>query len=361
MKIASSHKYKSLHLHLLYHYVFAVTLLLTFFGVAFYWETMNVMHQADVRSHATFQHFLTHDRRVFMAILFFGALISLFAGVMITRRGLRSLSQMTETVRNITSSSLGERIDPATLPRELFGLGLAFNQMLGRIEDSFSRLKQMSADMSHELRTPIMNLIGQTEWMLSSSQVNDDYRSAQASNLEELQRMASIIENILFLARAENPQTELAKQDVDLGNEVDSVCEYYQAVADEKNIQMERHGGATIRVAQIMFKRLMSNVISNALKYTPDNGTVTVDIRDHDKDHILITVEDSGVGISAEHLPKLFDRFYRVDSSRSTDARGSGLGLAIVKSIVAMHHGSIQAISKPGVGTKIEIILCRVG
>lgn len=332
-------------------------LLLTYFGAAFYWETMNVMHQADARSHATFQHFLTHDRRVFMSVLFFGALFSLFAGVMITRRGLRSLSQMTETVRNITTSSLGKRIDPLTLPKELYGLGLAFNQMLDRIEDSFSRLKQMSADMSHELRTPIMNLIGQTEWLLSSNRSDGDYQVAQESNLEELQRMASIIENILFLARAENPQLELAKQEIDVGCEVDKVCEYYQAMADEKNIQLTRIGGANISAALVMFRRLMSNVISNALKYTPQNGLVTIKINDINEQHVVIIIEDSGVGIDAEHLPKLFDRFYRVDSSRSTDVRGSGLGLAIVKSIVDMHHGSIHADSRPGLGTRIEIVL----
>jgi len=379
LKSANNRKYKSIHLHLLYHYVFAVMILLSLIGVAFYWETVNVIHQADhefvvdelsdlqkalhgkqikspLKAHNSFQHFLIQDRRILMAILFAGALLSLLVGVLITRRGLRSLDELTETVRTITTSSLGKRVDPESLPKELSSLGQAFNQMLDRIEASFSRLKQMSADMSHELRTPIMNLIGQTELLLSYAHSDTDYRGAQASNLEELQRMASIIENILFLARAENPQIELTKYPISASDEIENICDYYQAAADEKQIQFIRQGEGILHADPVMFRRLMSNIVSNAVKYTREKGIVTICVAEKDE-KLEVTVEDTGIGIDAAHLPKLFDRFYRVDVSRTLEARGSGLGLAIAKSIVDLHRGDIWVVSELGVGSKINISL----
>jgi two-component system heavy metal sensor histidine kinase CusS len=242
------------------------------------------------------------------------------------------------------------------LPKELAPLGEAFNQMLDRIEISFARMHQMSADMSHELRTPITNLIGQTELLLSYEHSEMDYRNAQVSNLEELQRMASLVENILFLARAESQQPEIDKQVIQADAEIAKIIEYYQALAEDKHITITQQGNAMLRVNAVMFRRLLSNLISNAVKYTAPYGLVTVMVA-KEQSQVILTLTDNGMGIPRQHLPRLFDRFYRVDDARSAQVTGSGLGLSIVKSIVDLHQGTIKIESEAGVGSVIYITL----
>ncbi len=306
----------------------------------------------------SYQHAITHDRRIFVGLLVVGMLLSLLIGQYVTRRGLRSLDMLTDTVKTISTSSLNQRFDLQLLPKELSTLGESFNQMLDRIETSFARMHQMSADMSHELRTPITNLIGQTELLLSYNHSEADLRAAQSSNLEELQRMASLVENILFLARAESQQPEIDKQMIDAADEIAKICEYYQAISDEKNIKIIQEGHAQCRVNVVMFRRMINNLISNAVKYTLGQGEIHIKISRDDR-HVRILVADNGIGIAARHIPRLFDRFYRVDDARSAEISGTGLGLSIVKSIVDLHHGSITVLSETGVGTQIEVILPR--
>lgn len=304
----------------------------------------------------TYQHTITHDRRIFVVFLLAGMLLSLLLGKVVTSRGLRSLDILTNTVKTISTSSLHQRVNPDLLPSELTTLAKAFNQMLDRIETSFDRMHQLSADMSHELRTPINNLIGQTELLLSCDFSEADLRNALASNLEELQRMTSLIENILFLARAESQLPEIEKHEIDVMVEVNNICEYYQAFADDKNIQLETAGKATLRVNKVMFRRLMSNLISNAIKYSGSSTVVSIHVAENEG-KVSITVSDSGIGIAEQDIPRLFDRFYRVDDSRSATISGTGLGLAIAKSIVDLHHGSISVESVLNEGTRITVVL----
>lgn len=305
----------------------------------------------------SFQHTLISDRKFVSIAIISSIICSLFLGFFISNRGMRSLYALTDTVKNITSKSLHQRIDPKTLPTELNELGSAFNQMLDRIEASFDRLKQFSSDLAHELRIPINNLIGETEITLSRAHTLEEYEQVLASNLEEYQRISQLIENILFLSRAENPQLEIQKSAINIADEVAMVCEYYQAMADENGITISQQGSAEAVVNPIMFRRMISNLISNALKYTPSNGKITINIAETDSHAVSITISDTGIGIAEEHLPKLFDRFYRVDSARSQQSGGIGLGLAIVKSIVDIHHGLIQVFSEIDLGTRFEITL----
>lgn len=302
------------------------------------------------------QHAITHDRRIFVFFLLLGMALSYIIGRVVTNRGLRSLDVLTNTVKNISTSSLNHRVDPDAMPTELAVLAKAFNQMLDRIETSFANMHRMSADMSHELRTPITNLIGQTELLLSYEHTEDDLRNTHSSNLEELQRIASLIENILFLSRAESQLPDIDKQNIDVAAEVNKVCEYFQVLSEDKNIQITAEGHAKLHANAVMFRRLMSNLVSNAVKYTPQNGYVRVSIKEENK-NVIITVSDNGIGILAQHLPRLFDRFYRVDDSRSAQIAGTGLGLSIVKSIVDLHHGSVSIESELNVGTTIIVTL----
>lgn len=303
-----------------------------------------------------YEHKTTKDRRIFFGLLLAAILLSLFIGRFVIRRGLRSLDTLTQTVEKISSSSLNKRVDPREFPPELSHLGVAFNRMLERIETSFASLKRLSADMSHELRTPVTNLIGQTELLLAYEHGPQERRDLTASNLEELQRVSSLIENILFLARAESATVEFEKTMVSAEHEVAKIVEFYQPLAEEKNIEITQYGAATLRVNITMFDRLISNLLSNAIKYTPEFGKVSITISD-ERDSAEIHIIDNGIGIDDQHIQKLFERFYRVENARAMEQCGSGLGLAIAKSIVDQHHGTISVLSAVGSGTEFIISL----
>jgi len=282
-------------------------------------------------------------------------LIAIALGYLIANRATRSLNRLTEATHKITVSSLHQRIDPKCWPKELTGLGMAFNEMLARIENAVTHLTQFSGDLAHELRTPVNNLMGEAEIVLSRTHTIAEYREVLESHLEELQRLSQIIENILFLARTENPKLDIRKEQISVLNEITLISEFYQAMADEKNIRITSEGDATLHVNTIMFERMLSNLLSNALKYTPENGSIHFTTRQLDHT-VEITLKDTGIGIAAEHIPKLFNRFYRIDSARARSAGGVGLGLPIVKSIVELHHGSITITSTPEKGTQIKLI-----
>lgn len=307
----------------------------------------------------SYQHAVISDRKIFLIVILASTLCSLLLGFFITNRGMHSLYVLTETAQTITATSLHQRIDPKSWPKELRALGIAFNKMLDRIESSFIRLKQFSSDLAHELRIPINNLIGETEITLSRSHSMNEYQQVLMSNLEEFHRITQLIENILFLSRAENPQLEIQKNELNLKREIDMICEYYQAMSEEKNIKMSCEGDASLSVNPIMFRRVISNILSNALKYTLPGGWIHFSIiaMQH---QVKITLSDNGIGIPAEHLPKIFDRFYRVDMARSQQSGGIGLGLAIVKSIVDLHQGHVSISSKPDEGTCISLTFPRL-
>jgi two-component system heavy metal sensor histidine kinase CusS len=306
----------------------------------------------------SYQHAaISQYRKRAIMMLLMGELFAILVGYMIARRGLRRLYELIDTTKKITATSLHQRISTTSWPKELRKLGRAFNEMLDRIEIAFSHLIQFADDLAHELRTPINNLMGQTEIVLSKTSSAEEYHQVLESNFEELQRINNIIENLLFLARAENPQLHLKKTQLDLYDEIKMVCEFYQVMADDKAIQITFAGKGTLFANQVMLRRMISNLLSNALKYTMENGKIHFRIKVLTNHLVEIKLSDSGVGIPPEHVPHLFNRFYRVDPARSQHTGSIGLGLAIVKSIVDLHHGKITMTSKVGKGTIITIRL----
>ncbi len=302
------------------------------------------------------QNIIYRYSKLLILILLSIMLVAILMGFFIAHRAMRSLHRLTETAQKITITSLHERIDPKFWPHELHSLGMAFNEMLARIENAFSQLTRFSGDLAHELRTPVNNLMGETEIALSHPHTVAEYQSVLESHLEELQRISQIMENILFLARTENPMLEIKKEYVNVSDEIAMICDFYQAMADEKNIRVTHEGNARLCVNVIMFRRALSNLLSNALKYTPENGRVQFTTKTLDET-VEITLRDNGIGIAPKHLSSLFNRFYRVDSARTRSAGGVGLGLSIVKSIVELHRGSISIASQPDHGTTITLLL----
>lgn len=266
-------------------------------------------------------------------------------GWLAARRGLLPLHRFSATVATISAARLDKPLPEAGMPVELRELVSAFNAMLTRLEDSFRRLSEVSSDMAHELRTPLHNLLMQTQVTLSRERDAADYRAILQSNLEEFERLSRMVSDMLFLARADNREIVLKRERVELDKEVAQLLGFYEALASDRGIRLEQSGAATVQSDRLMIQRALSNLLSNAIRYTPAGKAVTVAIS-RDADHVTVKVENPGVQIPRAHLSKIFERLYRLDPSRREgDSDNVGLGLAITKSIVEMHGGRVAAES----------------
>ena len=320
-------------------------------------RTVNLQAALDVSRE---EAFIASYRDKLLLVLVCGILLSAAAGYAVARRGLRPLERITGTVERITASELHARMEPARWPRELRALARAFNDMLDRLGDSFMRLAQFSADLAHELRTPVNNLMGEAEVALNKARTADEYRQVLESSLEEYARLARTIDSLLFLARADNAEMEVRRIPFDARKEMDAVLEYHDAVAQEQGIEMVCHGHAALDADPVLFRRAVSNLLSNALQYTPPGGRITAALTVRGGS-VAVSVCDSGCGIEARHLPYIFQRFYRADPARSHHPDGAGLGLAIVKSIVDLHGGEIRIESAVGRGTTVVLEFPHAG
>ncbi|MGH8583160.1 MAG: heavy metal sensor histidine kinase, partial [Gammaproteobacteria bacterium] len=257
-------------------------------------------------------------------------LFSCGVGVFVARRGLQPLKDIATAADCISASQLHERIAAKAWPEELASLARSFDQMLDRLEDSFSRLSQFSADLAHELRTPINNLRGEAGVALSHARTPEEYRRTLESSLEEYARLSRLIDNLLFLARADGPMTSVARKPCDARKAIEVVREFYEALAADRGIEVACGGEATLEADPVLFRQAISNLLANALNCTARGGKVSISVQRQGDRTVKVSVSDSGCGIPAEHLPKIFDRFYRVGPARSRQPNASGLGLAIV-------------------------------
>ena len=277
------------------------------------------------------------------------------SGIFVARTGLRPLRTITQTTRHISANRLDERVVPAQWPAELRELATAFDAMLDRLQDSFNRLTEFSSDIAHALRNPINNLRGETEVALGRVRTPDEYRQNLASSLEEFDRLSRMIEGLLFIARAEDSHAALTPVPFGVRHELDAVREFYEALAADQRVTVLCEGEADLVADPMLVRRAVSNLLGNALKHTPPGGTVRLAASARSGGAAEISVSDTGAGIAAEHLPRVFDRFFQVDKTQSTPAKGAGLGLAIVQSVMRLHGGTAHAASLVGVGTTITL------
>jgi two-component system heavy metal sensor histidine kinase CusS len=281
-------------------------------------------------------------------------------GWIAARRGLAPVRELARLTHGISASRLAERLPPESVPTELVDLAIAFNDMLARLEGSFRRLSDFSSDLAHELRTPISNLMTQTQVAISKARSADQYREVLYSNLEEYERLARMIADMLFLAKADNGLIVPSSEIVDLAAEARELFGFYDAFAEEQGVSLVLVGAGAVRGDKLMIRRALSNLLSNAIRHTPRDGSVRVLMEQRNSGETQLSVENPGEDIELEHLPRLFDRFYRVDSSRQKASEGAGLGLAITKSIVEAHKGTIQAFSSNG-STRFAITFPAAG
>lgn len=285
-------------------------------------------------------------------VLTVGIFAAAIIAVTVTRRGLRPLAAMTGSLKRVGPNRLHERVPPAEWPRELQPVAVAFDEMLDRLEDSFTRLSQFSADLAHELRTPLANIRGEAEVALARPRSPNEYETVIESSVAECARLSGIIDNLLFLARAEAAESRVQLSLFDGRAAIEKIASYNESIADERQLTITCQGQGEVYADAVLFGRAVSNLVDNAVRFTPDGGAITISIAPH-SDGAEITVDDAGCGVAAAHLPRLFDRFYRVDPSRSSE--GTGLGLALVKSIAELHGGSVAISSEPGKGTRATL------
>lgn len=292
--------------------------------------------------------------------LFAGATLLALAGALVARRAMRPLARITAAtqrldINRLNINRLDQPLDDHAWPAELRDLAAEFAKMQVRLRDSFQRLAQFSDDLAHELRTPVNNLMGAGEVALGQPRSADEYRETLASMLEEAQRLRRMIDELLFLARAEQPEKWLERVSLDAHEEAAAVAEFFSALAAEKRIALSVDGTGSVFADRDLLRRALNNLIGNALQYTAPGGSVRIAIS-QDTTSMRVEVHDTGAGIDAHHLGRLFDRFYRVDESRSSYPNGTGLGLSIVRSIMTLHGGTVSVASEPGRGSTFTLI-----
>ena len=264
---------------------------------------------------------------------------------------------MREQAQVVTAQQLNHRLPLEAMPVELAELAQSLNEMLARLEEAFLRLSEFSSDIAHELRTPVSNLMTESQVTLLRPRNADEYRSILESNVEEFERLARMISDMLLLAKAENGLIIPNRETINLVTELRALFDYYDAIAEEKGLRFVLEGDGNVDVDQPMFRRALDNLLSNAVRYSYANTLVRVSIKSS-KEIISICIENKGETIPQVYLDRIFDRFVRVDRSRQRSAVGAGLGLAITKSIVASHSGTVSVESSEQV-TKFTIRLPR--
>lgn len=310
----------------------------------------------DIIHHEHFMHSFRQSLWTFMgAATVAMGLLGWFA----VQRGLSPLKAIKRRAAAITANRLDTRLPVESIPRELADLADTLNGMLARLEESFQRLSNFSSDLAHELRTPVSNLLTQTQVTLSKTRTAENYRDVLESNAEEFERLSRTISDMLFLAKADNGQIIPHRESIDLAAEISNLLEFYSVLAEEKSIALSFEGSARLLGDRLMLRRAFGNLLSNALRYTPQGGGVNVRIKNSANGKTEVSIENTGSDIPPEHLPHLFDRFYRVDGSRQRTTENSGLGLAITKFIVSAHAGSVDVDSSSGI-TRFTLLFADV-
>jgi two-component system heavy metal sensor histidine kinase CusS len=298
------------------------------------------------------EEFATQFASVFGGVLALGILASAVIAIAVTKRGLLPLQHMTQSLERIGPNHLDERVGKTTWPRELYPVAIAFDEMLARLENSFTKLSQFSADLAHELRTPISNIRGEAEVTLTRPRTLEEYRTVIESIAAECERLSGVVDNLLFLARAEAVDRQIERSVFAARPAIEKIAAYYRTVAEERGISITNKGDGEVYANALLFDRALSNLLDNALRFTPDGGKITI-ATETKPDRTELAIEDTGCGVSPQHLPRIFDRFYRADSSRSS--QGTGLGLALVKSITDLHGGSVEVASEVNRGTTVTL------
>ncbi len=282
-----------------------------------------------------------------------GALLAFVLGWWVSQRGLRPVRLLARRAAGIDVQHLHLRLDEFSELSELQALSHALNQMLARLEDGFAQLSRFSEDLAHEMRTPLSNLMGHTQQTLRHSRSIEDYQNLLVSNQEEYERLARMIDSMLFLARTEQSDAAVKAVQIDLHELIEQLCDYFEGVAQEREVGLINQAHDQLLADPGLVRRALANLLANALRYATPGTAVTISSTLL-QDRLEITVQNQGAPIAAEHLPRLFERFYRCDPSRNQPDDSGGLGLAIVRSIMHLHDGWVS-VDSDETGTRFRL------
>ncbi len=283
---------------------------------------------------------------------------TLGGGYLLARQALAPVERMTATADEITANQLDRRVHEPNPDDELGRLARTLNGMIGRLERSFEEVRRFTADAAHELRTPLAILRNEAEVALRIPRESEQYRDCLENMLEEIDHLSRLSEALLFLFREDAGLGAHTGDLLGLDQFVRAVADDIRVVATEQNLELTVDVLSPCRVLgnAEQLRRLLFNLLDNAIKFTPAGGSIGIRVESH-KGQAKVTVSDTGIGIAPEHLPRIFDRFYRVDSARSRRTGGNGLGLSICKSIAEAHQGFVEVASQPGKGTQVTLTL----
>ena len=298
----------------------------------------------DTAHHA---QFLSKLRNTLMVYAVLATVLSGGLGWLAAYQGLQPLRAMRRRAAAVSGNQLHERMPEQSVPVEMAELAAELNRMLDRLQQDFDRLQEFASDLAHELRTPISNLLTQTQVTLSSTRDNATYRDTLASNAEELQRLARMVSDMLFLAKTERGVDLPNKERFDVADDIRALGDFYEAVADEKKVTLDMQGQGVIDGDRLMFRRALSNLLSNALRHAPAGTEVRVCVTQTPQS-TEVAVENNGPDIDPQALPRLFERFYRADPARAHTTEGAGLGLPITQAIMQAHAGHVTVESGAG-------------
>lgn len=291
-----------------------------------------------------------------LAAAVMGSMLVSAGSFLLVRIGLRPVRELVEQTRRLAADTLHQRLDGSAQPEELEPLIAQFNELLGRLAQAYEQLEGFNADVAHELCTPLATLIGSTELALRRARGTEEMREVLGCNLEELQRIASIVQDMLFLSHANHGASARRVPTASLAAVARLVGDYHEAALADAGLHFEVVGDAAGEFDVPLLQRALSNLVANATRYAERGTAVQIEIGEAQAGEVTITTVDHGITIGPEHLPRLFDRFYRSDRSRPDAARNHGLGLSIVAAIARMHGGRPFARSVSGV-TSIGLTL----
>ncbi len=285
-------------------------------------------------------------------------LIALGGGYVLVKRSLGPVDRIAASAERISSQNLGERLPVAQTGDELERLSVALNRMIERLEQAFQYSRRFVADASHELRTPLTALRGELESLVREPHCTTEWRERLGSALEEVERLGNIVEGLFAISRLDAGEAAAEWVNFDLGQLAAGTADQMALLAEDKKIRVTcaPANGVWVQGDRARMKQVIVNLLDNAIKYTPEGGAVSLTARAQDGKAVL-EVADTGIGIPPEALPRLFERFFRVDKTRSREQGGAGLGLSIVKSICAAHQGRVEASSTPGQGSRFRVEL----
>ena len=300
-------------------------------------------------------------RGIFLATM--ALLVALAAGIgwFMARRAVSGVEAITRTAQTISGGTLAKRVPVKDRGDEIDQLAMTFNQMLDRIQTLVTEIKQMGDNIAHDLKSPLTRIRGSAEVTLTSGKSMAEYESMAASAIEECDRLLDMINTMLMISKTEAGVDKPARAKIDLTRLIRDACELFGTAAEDKGLTLtcDLPETCNIRGDTRMIQRMVSNLLDNAIKYTPPGGTVGVSVSGKDGENMLISVKDTGIGISSEDLPRIFERFYRCDQSRSE--AGTGLGLSLARAIAKAHGGDIAVASRPGEGSAFTVTIPKSG